>query len=329
MGLRGLLRKMSAPPKPTWCAAYEGLYTLALLATMPAYKSKGLQSGLFDCNLIKVVNSFGVAVDTAKTLLVPNAYHRHAVRDQKYDVIDMKLIAGDSVQEMFHEAACCGNAHLTRYFLSKGAKVDALDKADEVGTALDCAIRYRCIAAAKVLLQEGADPNQRSRRTRYSMLRAELDYDGQLITALLGAGVSTEDAKRDLRDWAESRTSATATVKLGAARFLLEALGGPSVWPDPAHLLFDLLARNRESALLRLVQIGFPLEGRDEAGMTLLLLAARGNRQWLVRMLLMWGVDITAKSPCGKTYDQFLPKKRSRVLVEAMDASAKRANTEQ
>lgn len=211
---------------------------------------------------------------------------------------------------LLRAAASMAQDDAVRLLLRHGAIADAADKIGTTALMLACMHGYD--STAEILIQAGADPNACDNKgwtplhhAAYFGLvhiiefllsrnavpdavtlkgRTALDFtlDGRYVEAVLllqRAGLRFED------------TSLARTRKAKAARKWLEQ-SAPAL-----HAVQTGNAAQLEACLAA----GTDVNTRNEIGFTLLMLAAQGSQEDMVKLLLRFGANVNAYAPSGWT----------------------------
>ena len=174
-----------------------------------------------------------------------------------------------------------GTLESVRFLLSKGADAK---KADASGiTPLHAAVGVNDVAAAKVLLEKGAEADAQANvpQAATPLMLAAQSGNADLIKLLLGRNVSV-----NLHSSTNPLRVQNGLIQFGTVTALhLAALAGDS---DAVKLLLDA---------------GANVNAEDVRGMTPLMWAVATDRPsvTVVRMLAAKGSDVTAKSKAGET----------------------------
>lgn len=185
-----------------------------------------------------------------------------------------------------HLAAGNGHADVLRHLLVKGADVNAVTK--DGSTALHLAVEERRRDCVRLLVANGARSDARNARDGDTPLHAAASLgDEQVVKLLLHKG-----ANKDVRN------------RAGKTAYDLAAENGHSKLYDALRLGDGLCAAARKGDLrmvLRLIENGAAVNGRDQNGWTALHRAAFKGRVDVARALVEKGVDVDAKDEEGYT----------------------------
>lgn len=185
-----------------------------------------------------------------------------------------------------HLAAANGHADVLRHLLVKGANVNAVTK--DGSTALHLAVEERRRDCVRLLVANGARSDVRDARDGDTPLHAAASLgDEQMVKLLLHKG-----ANKDVRN------------RAGKTAYDLAAENGHTKLYDALRLGDSLCAAARKGDLrmvLRLIENGAAVNGRDQNGWTALHRAAFKGRVDVARALVEKGVDVDAKDEEGYT----------------------------
>ncbi|XP_057805186.1 protein VAPYRIN-like [Salvia miltiorrhiza] len=185
-----------------------------------------------------------------------------------------------------HLAAANGHADVVRHLLLKGADANALTK--DGRAALHLAAEERRRDCVRLLLASAARPDVRSARDGETPLHVAAGLgDEQMVKLLLHKG-----ANKDVR----SRAGKTA--------YDLAAESGHARLYDALRLGDSLCAAARKGDLrmvVRLIESGAAVNGRDQNGWTALHRAAFKGRVDVARAVIEKGIDANAKDEEGYT----------------------------
>ncbi|KAG8373984.1 hypothetical protein BUALT_Bualt11G0083400 [Buddleja alternifolia] len=185
-----------------------------------------------------------------------------------------------------HLAAGNGHVDVLRHLLLKGAKVNALTK--DGTTALHVAVEERRRDCARFLLANSANTDIRNAHDGDTPLHIASSLgDEQMVKLLLHKG-----ANKDIRN------------KLGKTAYDLAAENGHTKLFDALRLgdNFSVAARKGDlRMILRLLENGASINGRDQNGWTALHRAAFKGRVDVARALIEKGIDVNAKDEEGYT----------------------------
>jgi ankyrin repeat protein len=177
-----------------------------------------------------------------------------------------------------------GNLHTVRLMLDKGENINQKDSI--YGTPLHCALQHLKVAAAKLLVERGADVNQ-----MHPLREAVIANDTALVRLMIakGAKVNYQDS------FGTTELHYIATYVPRYSRF--------------AQLLLDLHANPNL---------------QDKAGETPLMYAAARGRVAVLKVLLEHHADLTIKNKNGQTALQLARKyKQKEVETLLLKAGAK------
>ena len=188
---------------------------------------------------------------------------------------------------------------LARDLLARGA--DSFARISGGASALHLALRAALWDTARELLLRGFDANASDHRGRtplHLLMQMPRGSDLRLLPALICAGADPE------------RTSADGETPLGRATLArrdeaLRLLRWPQ-WRPPrrALLAIDVPAAAQAGdvdAVLKLIELGLPIDARDAQGATALLRAAGGGHEAMVDALLARSADATLCARSGAT----------------------------
>ncbi|OAY44488.1 protein VAPYRIN [Manihot esculenta] len=185
-----------------------------------------------------------------------------------------------------HLAAGGGHLEVLRLLLLKGANVDALTK--DGNTALHLAVEERRRDCARLLLASGAKADIRDTTDGDTPLHiASKLGDESMVKLLLQKG-----ANKDIRN-KSGKTAYDVAAEYGHSRLFDSLKLGDSLC---------IAARKGEvRTILKLLENGAAINGRDQHGWTALHRAAFKGKIEAVRALLDKGIDIDAKDEAGYT----------------------------
>ncbi|KAM6546926.1 hypothetical protein CsatB_027662 [Cannabis sativa] len=185
-----------------------------------------------------------------------------------------------------HLAARGGHMDVLRLLILKGADVDALTK--DGNTALHLAVAEQRRDCVRLLLANGANPNVRDTFDGDAPLHVAAALgDEYLVKLLLQKG-----ANKDVRN------------RVGRTAYDMAAENGHTKLFDALKLGDSLSLASRKGevrTMLRLIEHGAAINGRDQHGWTALHRACFKGRVEAVRALLEKGVDVDAKDEDGYT----------------------------
>ncbi|KAL7092388.1 hypothetical protein ACP275_12G161900 [Erythranthe tilingii] len=186
-----------------------------------------------------------------------------------------------------HLAAGNGHIEVLRHLLLKGANVNAATK-DGNFTALHLAVEERRRDCAKLLLANSAATDIKNSSDGETPLHVVSSLgDEQMVKLLLHRG-----ANKDIRN------------KAGKTAYDLAAENGHAKLFDALRLGDSLCVAARKGELrmiVRLLDNGALINGRDQNGWTGLHRAAFKGRADVARTLIEKGIDVNAKDECGYT----------------------------
>jgi ankyrin repeat protein len=195
--------------------------------------------------------------------------------------------AGRFAQALAHLGHGDGDAALALALLERGA--DAFGADDDGRTPLHHACRPALLPVMRELLARGADPNTRDRAGN-TPLHAALAHDADAalpsVRALIAAGADPEAAAAS----GETPLGQAATRGATQLEYWLRWNG----WALPKRPLrgSDLPAAAADpDAVVRLLELGLPVDSRDERGATALLRASGAGAPASVQRLLAAGAD--------------------------------------
>lgn len=173
---------------------------------------------------------------------------------------------------MFHSAVRSGDVELVQAFCSAGAgEQDMLDEDGQ--TPLEAATKLGLWAVTQCLLEN--------------------DFDPEVSDA---AGVSDAAERRRFMVAMESGDDCFAVELLNQhAHQLVQDK------PDCDTYLRQAISKGLDKSAMRLIELGAPIDRRDEMGLTALHVAAASGDPHLVRLLLMYGWNRNAKDNSGRT----------------------------
>ena len=243
-----------------------------------------------------------------------SAFHRLVKRDASPSRVD-----ADSGTTDLHIAVSNGWAHLTKWLVDSGANVHAQIKSDdkEMGDVirkclhlsvgwcrqgqypLHFAIADSNVAAAKVLIERGANVNATDAKGRISLHNAAFNNYSKMIQFLLANGADVNAKNKDgwtpLHDaaWNNSEKSAKSLIAEGAD---LNAKNNYSA--TPLHCAAN---RNAVDAIKMLVANGANVNAQGNYSNTPLHYAAHGNALDSAKLLLANGANVRAENSTEKT----------------------------
>ncbi|CAB4316281.1 unnamed protein product [Prunus armeniaca] len=185
-----------------------------------------------------------------------------------------------------HLAAAGGHAEVLRLLIIKRANVDAVTK--DGSTALHLAVEKRKRDCARLLMASGAKAEVRDSRDGDTPLHIAAGLgDEYMVKLLLQKG-----ANKDIRNFA-GRTAYDVASENGHTRLFDSLRLGDSLC---------IAARKGEvRTIVRLLETGAAINGRDQHGWTALHRACFKGKIDAVRTLLEKGVDVDAKDEDGYT----------------------------
>ncbi|CAB4285848.1 unnamed protein product [Prunus armeniaca] len=185
-----------------------------------------------------------------------------------------------------HLAAAGGHAEVLRLLIIKRANVDAVTK--DGSTALHLAVEGRKRDCARLLMASGAKAEVRDSRDGDTPLHIAAGLgDEYMVKLLLQKG-----ANKDIRNFA-GRTAYDVASENGHTRLFDSLRLGDSLC---------IAARKGEvRTIVRLLETGAAINGRDQHGWTALHRACFKGKIDAVRTLLEKGVDVDAKDEDGYT----------------------------
>lgn len=185
-----------------------------------------------------------------------------------------------------HLAAGNGHAEVVRHLLLKGANVNAVTR--DGSTALHLAVEERRRDCVRLLLANAARADIRNARDGDTPLHVAASLgDEQMVKLLLHKG-----ANKDVRN------------RAGKTAYDLAAENGHTKLYDALRLGDNLCTAARKGDLrmvLRLIENGAAVNGRDQNGWTALHRAAFKGRVDVARALIEKGIDANAKDEEGYT----------------------------
>ncbi|XP_021815307.1 ankyrin repeat and protein kinase domain-containing protein 1-like [Prunus avium] len=185
-----------------------------------------------------------------------------------------------------HLAAAGGHVEVLRLLIIKRANVDAVTK--DGSTALHLAVEERKKDCARLLMASGAKAEVRDSRDGDTPLHIAAGLgDEYMVKLLLQKG-----ANKDIRNFA-GRTAYDVAEENGHTRLFDSLRLGDSLC---------IAARKGEvRTIVRLLETGAAINGRDQHGWTALHRACFKGKIDAVRTLLEKGVDVDAKDEDGYT----------------------------
>lgn len=198
-------------------------------------------------------------------------------------------------------AASGGHAEIVILLLEAGALVNGYPvsaRSIEEASALREAIRYNRVAVVQILVDAGADVENRRGSYDTPLMEAAVGGNAEIVRILLRAGADV-NAEHYLDRSALDR--AAAGHYLDVARILVDA----GATPDEDTLLIGMGLGDADpdrSAMVRyLLEIGVDPNQTDERGIAPLHLTAFRGALELTEILLSWKADVNIQNEEGKT----------------------------
>ncbi|MGV8118602.1 MAG: ankyrin repeat domain-containing protein [Candidatus Xenobiia bacterium LiM19] len=230
-------------------------------------------------------------------------------------------VRNDSLHTPLYNAAIGGNRELIEILLSYGADINAKTKncnsVLSAMTPLAWALFVRDNDMAELLIQKGADPNEKS---WYGITPLEWAIAGKgvedqkIVGMLISAG-----AKINGRE-SRAMSAAISHNDISMVEYLLDSGADINAMDSTGSKpLEEAVSYGRLDIAKLLISRGADINAGDKCGNTLLHIAVMGKNTELVELLVSKGLDINVKNNDGRTpLDDAL--KYSRNLLNVLDA---------
>ncbi|XP_039129878.1 protein VAPYRIN-like [Dioscorea cayenensis subsp. rotundata] len=203
-------------------------------------------------------------------------------------IVELLLARRASTERSLHHAVAAGHTEVMRLLLLKGAEVNAVTS--DGRTALHLAACERRWDCARLLLASGARTDVRGGEEGNTPLHvAAACGDEKMVRVLLGKGGAGTKETRN---------------KLGRTAFDVAGEGGHGKLFDMLKLGDGLCVAARKGearGVVRLVERGAAVNGRDGNGWTALMRAGFKGRVEIMKLLMEMGVEIEARDEEGYT----------------------------
>lgn len=180
------------------------------------------------------------------------------------------------------------------WLLRQGVAVDVVDA--DGGTPLMRALDARDPGMADFLLEEGADPAAVDGQGGSVLFHALREGEVSIVKKVLDLGVTAEG---ETPDGGSLFAYAVAQGRTASARLLLDAGASPQARCAEGRPVSFHAARRAEWLLRALLVQGVDVDARDEAGETLLHAAVRGGVADALPLLWSYGADVNLGNEAG------------------------------
>ena len=197
-------------------------------------------------------------------------------------------------------AARNGSMGVLRQLLDAGAIIDARSST-RLETALYCSIFHGHEEAALFLLSAGANPNLAAANRDFPITLASRMNRLHVVRALIEHRARVDSHDRDNNS---ALLYAAMRGSLPAVQALIDAGASDAAGEDDrTALMFAVLETSKEhlDVTKALLRAGAPVNTRDDAGETALMLAAEAGNGKAVKRLLKAGADRTLVNKEGKS----------------------------